>query len=73
MSALSRCLSVKLSARGGTWSDTGSGRGAGDEVQEVILRAIDKRITRWQEILGLSDRQMRRWRQRYEKFGYDGL
>jgi hypothetical protein len=31
------------------------------KVQEVILRAIGKRITWWQaaEILGLSDRQMR--------------
>jgi transposase len=45
------------------------------KVQEVILRAIAKRITWWQaaEIIGISDRQMRRWRRRYEKFGYDGL
>jgi transposase len=44
-------------------------------VQEVILRAIAKRITWWQaaEIIGISDRQMRRWRRRWEKFGYDGL
>jgi transposase len=34
-----------------------------------------KKITWWQaaEILGLSDRSMRRWRERYEEFGYDGL
>jgi transposase len=34
-----------------------------------------KKITWWQaaEIIGISDRQMRRWRERYEEFGYDGL
>src|SRR2546429_1374196 len=45
------------------------------KVQEVILRAVAKKIT-WRqgaEIIGISDRQMRRWRQRYEEFGYDGL
>jgi len=45
------------------------------KVQEVVLRAMAKKITWWQaaEILGLSDRSMRRWRERYEEFGYDGL
>jgi transposase len=45
------------------------------KVQEVILRAMGKRITWWQaaEILGISARQMRRWKQRYEEYGYDGL
>jgi transposase len=45
------------------------------KVQEVILRAMAKRITWWQaaEIIGISERQMRRWHRRYEKFGYDGL
>src|SRR5499425_2039214 len=45
------------------------------KVQEVILRALAKKITWWQaaEIIGISDRQMRRWRERYEEFGYDGL
>jgi len=45
------------------------------KVQEVILRAMAKKITWWQaaEIIGISDRQMRRWRERYEEFGYDGL
>src|SRR5213596_1259773 len=45
------------------------------KVQEVILRAMAKKITWWQaaEIIGISDRQMRRWRERYEAFGYDGL
>ncbi len=45
------------------------------KVQEVILRAIAKKITWWQaaEIIGISDRSMRRWHRRYEEFGYDGL
>jgi len=45
------------------------------KVQEVILRAIGKRITWWQaaEIVGISARQMRRWKRRYEVWGYDGL
>src|SRR5713101_9687215 len=45
------------------------------KVQEVILRALAKKITWWQaaEIIGISDRQMRRWHQRYAEFGYDGL
>ena len=45
------------------------------KVQEVILRAMGKKITWWQaaEIIGLSDRSMRRWRGRYEQHGYDGL
>ncbi|WP_337287769.1 ISNCY family transposase [Candidatus Methylomirabilis sp.] len=45
------------------------------KVQEVILRAMDGRLKWYQaaEILGISDRQMRRWKQRYEREGYDGL
>src|SRR3990170_946334 len=45
------------------------------KVQEVILRAIAKRITWWQaaEILGMSCRSLRRWKGRYEQHGYDGL
>ena len=45
------------------------------KVQEVILRAVAKKITWWQaaEIIGISDRQMRRWRERYEEFGFRGL
>lgn len=45
------------------------------KVQEVILRAIDGRLKWYQaaEILGISDRQMRRWKVRYERWGYDGL
>ena len=45
------------------------------KVQEVLLRAIDGRLKWYQaaEILGRSDRQMRRIKQRYERHGYDGL
>src|SRR2546427_5131145 len=45
------------------------------KVEEVILRAMARKITWWQaaEIIGSSDRHMRRWRERYEEFGYDGL
>jgi len=45
------------------------------KVQEVILRAMAKKITWWQaaEIMGISDRHMRRGRERYEEFRYDGL
>jgi transposase len=45
------------------------------KVQEVILRAISGQIL-WMEaadILGVTDRQMRRWKQRYQEYGYDGL
>jgi transposase len=45
------------------------------KIQEVILRAVAKKITWWQaaEIIGISDRSMRRWRERYEQHGFDGL
>lgn len=45
------------------------------KIQEVILRAMDKQIT-WlkaAEIIRVSDRQLRRWRDGWEKLGYDGL
>jgi len=45
------------------------------KLQDVILKAMAKRIT-WMaaaEIVGVSDRTMRRMKQRYEEFGYDGL
>lgn len=40
-------------------------------VQDVILRAMAKKITWWQaaEILGVSERTMRRWKARQEKHG----
>lgn len=45
------------------------------KVQEVMLRAWAKKITWWQaaEILGISDRHLRRIREKYEEFGYFGL
>ena len=45
------------------------------KIQEVILRAMAKKITWWQaaEIIGMSDRQMRRLHWRYREHGYDGL
>ena len=45
------------------------------KIQEVMLRAMAKRIAWWQaaEIIGISCRQMQRWRLRYEENGYDGL
>src|SRR5258708_39499044 len=45
------------------------------KVQDVMLQAMAKKITWWQaaEILGISDRHMRRWRARYEAEGYNGL
>ena len=45
------------------------------KIQEVILRALAKALTWWQaaEIIGISDRSMRRWRPRYEEHGDDGL
>ena len=45
------------------------------KMQELILQAMARKIAWWQaaEILGISDRQMRRWHRRYEKYGYDGL
>jgi transposase len=45
------------------------------KIQELILRAMAKKITWWQaaEIIGISDRSLHRWRERYEEHGYDGL
>ena len=45
------------------------------KVQDVMLQAMAKKITWWQaaEILGISDRHMRRIRERYEEEGYNGL
>jgi predicted ArsR family transcriptional regulator len=45
------------------------------KVQEVLLRAMAKKLTWWQaaEILGVTDRTMRRWRERLETGGYVGL
>ena len=45
------------------------------KVQEVIMRAINGSLL-WSEaaeIIGVSPRTMRRWKIRYERYGYDGL
>ena len=45
------------------------------KVQEVILRAMSGEI-KWvpaAQILNISARQVRRWRKRYERHGYDRL
>ncbi|MBV9035777.1 MAG: ISNCY family transposase [Acidobacteriaceae bacterium] len=45
------------------------------KLQNVWLKAMAKKITWWQaaEIIGVTDRTMRRWRERLEEHGYDGL
>jgi len=45
------------------------------KLQDVMLRAMAKRITWFQaaEILGISCRQMQRWHTRFEQEGYEGL
>jgi len=45
------------------------------KVQEVIMRAMARKITWYEaaEIIGISCRQMRRWNERWEAHGYDGL
>ena len=45
------------------------------KVQDVLLKAMAKKITWWSaaEILGVTDRTMRRWRERIETDGYSGL
>ena len=45
------------------------------KIQEVILKAMAGKLKWWEaaEIIGISDRTMRRWRERYEAEGYSGL
>jgi transposase len=45
------------------------------KVQEVILKAMAGSLKWWEaaEIIGVTDRTMRRWRERYQEGGYDGL
>src|SRR5437867_7546170 len=45
------------------------------KVQAVILKAMSGQLQWWQaaEILGVSCRTMRRWKQRYQQRDYDGL
>jgi transposase len=45
------------------------------KLQDVLLKAMAKKITWWEaaEIIGVTDRTMRRWRERLEVEGYCGL
>src|SRR5258708_5412951 len=45
------------------------------KLQDVLLKAMAKKITWWDaaEIIGVTDRTMRRWRERLEEGGYSGL
>jgi transposase len=45
------------------------------KIQEVIMRAMNGDLQWFEaaEIIGVSCRTMRRWKRRYEEYGYDGL
>jgi transposase len=45
------------------------------KIQEVILKAMSGKLKWWEaaEIIGITDRTMRRWRDKYEEHGYSGL
>src|ERR1700680_3525228 len=45
------------------------------KLQDVLLKAMAKKITWWEaaEIIGVTDRTMRRWRERLDTHGYSGL
>jgi len=45
------------------------------KLQDVLLKAMAKKITWWEaaEIIGVTDRTMRRWRERLQTDGYSGL
>jgi transposase len=45
------------------------------KLQDVLLKAMAKKITWWEaaEIIGVTGRTMRRWRERLESDGYSGL
>src|SRR5690242_11767609 len=45
------------------------------KVKEVIAKAMAGSLKWWEaaEIIGVSDRTMRRWRERYQEHGFDGL
>jgi len=44
-------------------------------IRDVILKAMAGSLKWWEaaEILGVTDRTMRRWRERWEEHGFDGL
>ena len=45
------------------------------KIQEVILKAMSGQLKWWEaaEIIGVTDRTMRRWRAQYQEHGYSGL
>ena len=45
------------------------------KLQDVLLKAMAKKIRWWDaaEIIGVTDRTMRRWRERLEAEGYSGV
>jgi transposase len=45
------------------------------KIQEVILKAMAGKLKWWEaaEIIGVTDRTMRRWREHYQEHGYSGL
>src|ERR1700733_6928854 len=45
------------------------------KLQDVLSKAMGQKITWWEaaEIIGVTDRTMRRWRERLEAHGYSGL
>ena len=45
------------------------------KLQDVLLKAMAKKITWWEAaaIIGVTDRTMRRWRERLNEHGYSGL
>jgi transposase len=45
------------------------------KIQEVILKAMAGKLKWWEaaEIIGVTDRTMRRWREKYQEHGYSGL
>ena len=72
--SLARDLSA-LTSGGGAWKGgfqpgvLSCGSGADDELQDVLLKAMAKKMRWWEaaEIIGVSDRTMRRWRERLEE------
>jgi transposase len=45
------------------------------KIQEVILKAMAGKLKWWEaaEIIGVTERTLRRWRERYQEHGYSGL
>src|SRR3974390_3605829 len=52
--------------RGGAGDESAGSHVAGDGAQDHL-------VSSGAEILGITDRHLRRWRERYEQFGFDGV